>query len=76
MPDAIDELLRQSRHIITSWEALGVPGGRAEDNLRVIREHLNKLAEVSKLRPSLAAEIETLAGRYAAIAAKIRLRAN
>jgi hypothetical protein len=76
MPDAIDKLLADSRHIIEAWEALGVPGGRPDENLRVIREHMLQLVSVSKARPSLAFEVQDLALRYGAMATKIRLRSN
>lgn len=76
MADDIELLVDESQLIITAWEQMGVPGGRAEDNLRIIREHLSKLAEVSKARPTLAGEVEALASRYAAMAVRIRMRSN
>jgi hypothetical protein len=74
--DPIAKLLGDSAQIIAGWEAIGVPTGRAEDNLRIIREHMIKLAEVSTAMPHLADEVETLAMRYGAMATRIRLRAN
>ena len=54
MADDVELLIYESQHIIGAWEGMGVPGGRAEDNLRIIREHLMKLVAVSKARPALA----------------------
>jgi hypothetical protein len=57
-----------SRRVISSWEAMGLPGGDPEDNLRMIDQELLLLAEAAT------PEADELAGRYRQMAQHIRRR--
>lgn len=65
-----------SRRTIETWERIGRPGGRAEDNLRMIREELKILADLAKERPGAKAAVQELSARYGAMANIIRLSTN
>jgi hypothetical protein len=63
----MNKRLELSAKTIWTWEAIGRPGGRSVDDLRMIREELKILATISDSR---ARELER---RYGSMANKIRL---
>jgi hypothetical protein len=68
--------LELARRTLTGWEAIGMPGGSARDNLRMIHQELQRLAEIRKAFPSTAKVVDDFGARFGAIANKIRLGQN
>jgi hypothetical protein len=73
---AMLDRLAMSERVITGWENLGKPGGRAEDNLLLIRDELAALAKIAAEHPAKSETVTRLGERYSAMAMRIRLSAN
>ena len=66
-----------SDKVVTAWETFpGGPGGTPEENLHLIRMELHILKKLKVQRPSKADKIDSLIGRYQAIAQSLKAKAN
>lgn len=70
------ERLSLSERVISSWEALGQPGGPITHNLRMIGEELAKLLEVATAAPDLSEEVDVVAYRYRLMKEKLKRGLN
>jgi hypothetical protein len=75
VPDVAGRL-ELSERTISAWEHIGVPGGRAEDNLRMIHEELQALDALLQRTPGARDAIADLTRRYGEMANKIRLKTS
>jgi hypothetical protein len=74
MTIVLDELLRHvrnSKKIVSAWERHGLPGGRDEDNLRMIAEEVALLDSMAIAHPRRAKGLRRLADRYRSIRSRM-----
>jgi len=79
MPRQIPDIaarLELSRRTIDGWERMGIPGGRPEDTLRMIREELALLEALIADDPATEPAVRELQRRYGDMANKVRLSGN
>jgi hypothetical protein len=70
--DEADQRLRLSNTVLLGWETLGLPGGRLEDSLRMIREETQVLYDLSQAHPHLVEEALAIGRRYQLIVERLR----
>lgn len=66
----------RSRHVIAGWEAMGRPVGPPEAVLKMIADEIAVLEQIAADHPDRAETLGKLAGRYRAMADRVRQSAH
>lgn len=65
--------LALSERVISGWEAIGGPGGRLADSIRMCREEMLILVGIGDEKPALKARADEVIGRYQQLVLSMKL---